>query len=314
MTEDERRDDLAAAYLDGECTARERAQVEADTDLLARVERQRRVRAALVEPVSIDGSRREAALAAALAVYDELHLASPAVTAPAPSAPTARAPVTSLADRRRLSRYNGRRLVIGTGIAAAALAAVGIAGRVDLGGGSGDDDTATGDFAEDATTDAASALAIEEAPGDGGAAATETTSAAGAFDEADAAMAAESGSASAETTIVAADDDAAESTAGARLEELGAFEDTASLSATLESILEGEPGVDTNPAATTQSETFGASTCVSGPEPSAGDEATFVASATLGDQPVLVVVSPTGTVRLLDPGTCGLVDSFELRG
>lgn len=63
---------LASAYLDGETTAAERAQVEADTDLLAEVERLRQVRAVLGETESAPISARERHLARALEAWDRL--------------------------------------------------------------------------------------------------------------------------------------------------------------------------------------------------------------------------------------------------
>jgi hypothetical protein len=59
-------DELVSAYLDGEADAAERARVEADPDLQARVEVLARVRAAVQSPVPVDPARREAALTAAL--------------------------------------------------------------------------------------------------------------------------------------------------------------------------------------------------------------------------------------------------------
>jgi hypothetical protein len=61
-------DELASAYLDGEVTPDERAQVDADPDLVARVGELRAVRSALAAPPGQpDASTRERALAAARA-------------------------------------------------------------------------------------------------------------------------------------------------------------------------------------------------------------------------------------------------------
>ncbi len=63
---------LASAYLDGQTTAAERAQVEADTELLAEVERLRRVRAVVGDIESPAISMRERHLAGALDAWDRL--------------------------------------------------------------------------------------------------------------------------------------------------------------------------------------------------------------------------------------------------
>lgn len=63
---------LASAYLDGETTAAERAQVEGDTDVLAEVERLRRVRAVLGTTESAPISVRERHLSGALDAWDRL--------------------------------------------------------------------------------------------------------------------------------------------------------------------------------------------------------------------------------------------------
>src|SRR5262245_44570281 len=94
--------ELVTAYLDGEATADERARVEADADLLAEVDRQRVVRAALhdVEPPS--DATRESAIAAALAVFDDE--IAPLAAAPPPPAPDVTAPtnIVPFAQRRRI--------------------------------------------------------------------------------------------------------------------------------------------------------------------------------------------------------------------
>ncbi len=66
---------LASAYLDGQATAPERAQVEGDAELLAEVERLRRVRSVLGSPDDASSapiSTRERHLAAALDAWDRL--------------------------------------------------------------------------------------------------------------------------------------------------------------------------------------------------------------------------------------------------
>jgi hypothetical protein len=63
---------LASAYLDGETTAAERAQIEADAELLAQVERLRQVRAVVGNTEAAQISVRERHLAGALGAWDRL--------------------------------------------------------------------------------------------------------------------------------------------------------------------------------------------------------------------------------------------------
>ncbi len=320
MTDDKRRDDLAAAYLDGECTPDERAQVLTDADLLARVEQQRLVRAALAEPVPVDESRRELELGAALSVFDELYPARPSsVEPPAGAPPPPRPTVTRMADHRRRST-NGRRLLIGTGIAAAAIAAVGIAGNVDLDSGSDDDDTASVDFAEDESAGdaAASALAVEDAT-DGSATAETTAGDAGleAADQAEPSSEPDAAAAEQTTSAAPADDDGAQgaNTAGLPIEELGAFTDTVQLSTRLASILDERAATiagsstGTGDSTSLTGETFGDTGCA-GEFPGA----TLIGEATVTSTPVLVVVTDADPelAYLLEPSTCAIVGRFDL--
>jgi hypothetical protein len=151
--------ELVTAYVDGEATDDERARVEADADLLAEVERQRAARAAVhdVEPPSAAG--RDAAIAAALAVFDDeiaptLRPAHPA-TIPARdvTAPTNIVPF----DQRRRTRWMQS---LG---AAAALAAVVVAGAVVATRGGGDDDGSTADVRENPPLSVVDTLADDEA-------------------------------------------------------------------------------------------------------------------------------------------------------
>jgi hypothetical protein len=168
---------LASAYLDGVVTDEERARAEADPEVMAAVERLREVRRALAAVEPPDRARRDAAINAALGLFDS--------EAPAAAPPP---PVTSLAARR-----SARWLMP----AAAAAAVVIIAGGI-LATRNGDDDGGGDDSAAVATTveDGARVDAAEEdqsaadtAPaatgdtrsaGEGGAAAT-TSPAAGTF-------------------------------------------------------------------------------------------------------------------------------------
>lgn len=145
--------ELASAYVDGQATAQERAQVEASPELLALVQTYRTMRTSLQAVPPPSAAVRDAALTAALATFDSLGDVeddSP-VAATAPLAPVAppRPNVVSL-DRRR--RWNH---VL---TAAAAVAIVGVAG-VALAGmfsGSSDDSASSGTvLSADANTEAA---------------------------------------------------------------------------------------------------------------------------------------------------------------
>lgn len=115
---------LASAYLDGEVTPDERALVEASDDVLAEVERLRRVRAVVaadVQPAAV--STRESQLAAALDVFDQLGAGAPAASAVAPMS-------AGRARRARRTRAGGgdrARIVLGV---AAGLVIVAGAGAV----------------------------------------------------------------------------------------------------------------------------------------------------------------------------------------
>jgi hypothetical protein len=147
---------LASAYLDGDVTADERARVEADSEVLAEVDRLRSVRFLLgdVEPQAI--SVREAQLATALGVWDRL---------PEPERTGARrdatpigidaAAVAGAASVTAPTPINGRRRTTSTRWltgAAAALVLV-LAGGValQLGTDSDDDSASTADSEIEAT-------------------------------------------------------------------------------------------------------------------------------------------------------------------
>lgn len=107
------------AYLDGEAAEDERALVESSPELLAEVDRLRSVRAALAETRDLTppAGARDAALAAALALFDDLQT-SPAGATAAASAADGGATVVRFERRRRQYRWVG-------GVAAATLVAVG---------------------------------------------------------------------------------------------------------------------------------------------------------------------------------------------
>lgn len=145
---------LASAYLDGEVTPEERAQVEASREALDEVERLRQVRAVLgatTEPPAI--SVREAHLAAALDVWDRMPeteragevtpsagldaAAAAAISTPAPSS------LNSRRDRR--SGRGTTKWLLG---AAAGLAVIAGAGIVFQGLGTSDDSDSASDASE----------------------------------------------------------------------------------------------------------------------------------------------------------------------
>src|SRR5262245_30967997 len=85
------RDELASAYLDGEATPDERAAVERDATLLARVEELRAVRRVLAAPVPPrPAADVDAAVAAALAATPSAVPGAPEPSAPTPLAPRSR--------------------------------------------------------------------------------------------------------------------------------------------------------------------------------------------------------------------------------
>lgn len=147
---------LASAYLDGEVTADERAQVESNNVLLAEVERLRQVRAVLgatTEPPAI--SVRESHLAAALDVWDRMPetersgevAPSAGMNAAAAAAISTPAPTSLAARRDRRSSGGSTKWLMG---AAAGLAVIAGAGIVLQGLGADDDDSAADSFEAEA--------------------------------------------------------------------------------------------------------------------------------------------------------------------
>ena len=136
--------ELVTAYVDGEATPDERARVEADAELLAEVERQFAARAAVHDAEPPSAARRDAAIAAALAVFDD-EIASTIRPAPPAAIPardvTAPTNIVPFDQRRRM------RWMQSLG-AAAAVAAVVVAGAVVATRG-GDDDGSTADEVRD---------------------------------------------------------------------------------------------------------------------------------------------------------------------
>jgi hypothetical protein len=132
MTDPHDLDELASAHLDGTTTPDEAARIAADPELQARVRALQAARDAVRAPVPADPDRREAALAAALAAFDQDAIRRPA-------------------DRRVVPHSSRTTLrVLG---AAAVVALLALLIPV-LGTGGDDDETATGDSAEDASSGA----------------------------------------------------------------------------------------------------------------------------------------------------------------
>jgi hypothetical protein len=131
-------DEIASAHLDGATTAEERARVDGDPELQARVAALGAVRGAVHEPVPVDPAARDAAIAAALAAFDAEGAAAEASSG---------ATVTPIAPRRSLSPAALK--VVGAAAVLALLALL-----VPRLAGSGDDDQASFEAAGDAMSDA----------------------------------------------------------------------------------------------------------------------------------------------------------------
>jgi len=133
---------LASAYLDGQATEAERAQVDGDAELIAEVERLRRVRAVLADTSDASGdsitapiSTRERHLAAALDAWDRTPTGDPNRDAtPAGSDPTDPADAAGAAGGASITapvplrEQRARRRPINTRILTAAAAVIVIAG------------------------------------------------------------------------------------------------------------------------------------------------------------------------------------------
>jgi hypothetical protein len=122
-------EELASAYLDGEATPDERALVESDPALLALVATYRGLSRRVAEPVTAPPGR-DAAIAAALRA-----------ARPAPGAAPSSANIRVLPSR--WERWQPRLSTIAGAAAAVVLVAGAIGILSQLGGGSGDDDTAS---------------------------------------------------------------------------------------------------------------------------------------------------------------------------
>lgn len=121
---DDREATAASAYLDGAADADERALVESSPRLLAWVEEHRRIQASIADVPPPAVEVRDTAIAAALALFDELHGAPSGdlATAATPAASPPQAPVTSLSHRRR---HRSRGLLLGAAAAVVGVLAIG---------------------------------------------------------------------------------------------------------------------------------------------------------------------------------------------
>jgi len=135
-----------SAVLDGTADDAQRALVDASPELRSWIDSYRATAAEMAD-IEVTATARESAIAAALAVFDELQATSAdaAAATVAPVAPVA--PVLSLADRAR-RRWNPR-AVLG---AAAAIVAVLAIGTVIANTGGSDDDSSTAGNESAATT------------------------------------------------------------------------------------------------------------------------------------------------------------------
>lgn len=140
------RDEIVAAYLDGEATSEERASVEADPELLARVEVMREIASMVAEPVPPPSDELRAQhISRALAA-----------SATAPN-------VTALAPRRR--RWSGNLAVVASAAAIIAIALLAVPLLLLSAGDSDDDSVATSaatDDGDSALDDAIAAAPAEE--------------------------------------------------------------------------------------------------------------------------------------------------------
>lgn len=144
-------DELVSAYLDNEVTEAERARVEANPDLMARVTTFRAARDAVAQPVTQpDPAVRAAQIAAAVASASTSATVTPLTPVPEPARGTTTSQaaatnqageVTSLADARE--RRRGFNPAVAAALGAAAVILLFVVGLSVLNLGGGDDETST---------------------------------------------------------------------------------------------------------------------------------------------------------------------------
>lgn len=130
---------LASLYLDGEATAEERARVESDPSLMARVEAFKAIAADLSE-VTPPPDLARLQISAALDLFDQQQRPTALSSAAQTTASEAPSSVTSLADRRERKQSKG--IPSWLGVAAAAALVVGGIGFASTLGGDSDDSSA----------------------------------------------------------------------------------------------------------------------------------------------------------------------------
>lgn len=278
-------EELASAQLDGATSPEEAAQVAADPELVARVERLARVREALqasearvaARSSSTDEGRREVGIAAALAAFDDEGRA-------------ARIPSTTTVAAARRPAWDARRTRQLIGVAAAViLLALAVPLIGGLGGDSDDEQSAT-------------ALDATESGGD---AASEASEPMMGSDE-DAAG------------------DVFQETGAAVLPRLGSFDDLSQLTGAVQEQLDAVPeggagtgGAEPSTTSTSASSADQETTAMAAvPCAAAGSGATHRFLADLGGQQVVVLVTeqPGGTlaVTVLDAIGCAVVGRADL--
>lgn len=154
--EQSRRDELVSAYLDGEATPAEIAEVEADDALLDRVEQLRAVRVAVAAPgPSLSAEQRDRMIRAALAAADEPGT-KPDTESDIESGGGPRAKVVPLRRTQRML----------LAVAAAAVVLAGVVGTGLIAGRGGDDKTSetAAEAPASAHVDEAGAAEMAEAP------------------------------------------------------------------------------------------------------------------------------------------------------
>lgn len=154
---------LASLYLDGEATEDERAQVEADPALMARV-RAFEALAADLSNVAPPPDLGRMQISAALDLFDQQREPTEHTTPAQNTPPASTAGVTSLAERRERKQSKG--IPSWLGVAAAAALVVGGLGFASTLGGGGDDASSTDVAMESAAEPSASAASRvqDEAP------------------------------------------------------------------------------------------------------------------------------------------------------
>lgn len=277
-------DELASAYVDGELDADDAARVEADPELMRRVDEFRRIAEQVQAPVTVADDAREAAVDAALGA-----------ATPIAGVEDRHAPIISLRDHRPAPRRPRLRLRIAVGIGAVAAIALGVVGLAGQLGDSGSDDN---DVALDAVADEAApttAPVAEAAPATARTDGDEALAAAGATDDADDEAQEAAGPTSQPPTTAGADS-ASAAVGPAGLPDLGSFAD---LDGLVRALAAAPPGAVGGAAAT-----VGDCVVDEGLAPSATAVIDDGAVEPLRVVVLVVIDADPPTYRLLDTTTC----------